>query len=366
LATTVADEANRNEELERCEAALRSLQSDPRLMQVSIDIDSDELATKLQVSLAELADLRSAVKAADSNLSQKRIEAQSSQQEVSALKSQLSTLRTQLATIQRNQAQIQARLQEAGLPADITSEALLTLISNQSRSHARHLELQNAVSVLEMALDAVTTAAALTTVQQNIRNKEKAVVTAAQKRDQHLPWLNYFTKLVKLVSTQQNDAIASFTTEYGPRTSVIQKRLRSVYGFDEVDIQSHDATIRVRVKRRDEELRPTDYFSQSQQQTLLLALFLTACISQTWSGFAPVFMDDPVTHFDDLNTYAFLDLIVGLLDSDFGNRQFIISTCDMKLLQLARQKFRHLGDRAVFYRFDAIGPDGPLVVRADK
>jgi hypothetical protein len=129
-----------------------------------------------------------------------------------------------------------------------------------------------------------------------------------------------------LVSAQQNEAISGFTREYGPRTSVIQRRLRSVYGFDDIEIQSKESTITVRVKRHGEELRPIDYFSQSQQQTLLLGLFLTACISQTWSGFAPVFMDDPVTHFDDLNTYAFLDLIVGLLESDVGKRQFIIST----------------------------------------
>jgi len=43
---------------------------------------------------------------------------------------------------------------------------------------------------------------------------------------------------------------------------------------------------------------------------------------------ASVFLDDPVTHFDDLNTCALLDLIVGLRKSDFGTRQFIISTCD--------------------------------------
>jgi len=165
------------------------------------------------------------------------------------------------------------------------------------------------------------------------------------------------------VSSQQNEAIATFTSEYGPRTSVIQRRLRSVYGFDDIEIQSHESTISVRVKRHGEVLRPTDYFSQSQQQTLLLGLFLTACISQTWSGFAPVFMDDPVTHFDDLNTYAFLDLIVGLVDAHNGRRQFIISTCDEKLLQLARQKFRHLGEGAVFYRFDAIGSEGPVVER---
>lgn len=148
---------------------------------------------------------------------------------------------------------------------------------------------------------------------------------------------------------------------YGPRTSTIQRRLRSVYGFDDIEIHSKDSSIEVRVKRNGEELRPTDYFSQSQQQTLLLGLFLTACISQTWSGFSPIFMDDPVTHFDDLNTYAFLDLIVGLLESDSGKRQFIVSTCDEKLLQLAMQKFSHLGDRAIFYRFEAIGPDGPIV-----
>jgi exonuclease SbcC len=238
---------------------------------------------------------------------------------------------------------------------------LLSLIAEDSRMQAQLLALRDSTSNLELALDAVTTAAALTTLQHNVRNKEKAVKTAARKRDLHQPWLAYFTKLSRLVSSQQNEAIANFTSEYGPRTSVIQRRLRSVYGFDDIEIQSHESTISVRVKRHGEVLRPTDYFSQSQQQTLLLGLFLTACISQTWSGFSPVFMDDPVTHFDDLNTYAFLDLIVGLLESDVGKRQFIISTCDEKLLQLARQKFRHLGERAVFYRFDAIGPEGPLV-----
>ena len=112
-------------------------------------------------------------------------------------------------------------------------------------------------------------------------------------------------------------------------------------------------------------MRPTDFFSQSQQQTLLLGLFLTACLSQTWSALCPIFLDDPVTHFDDLNTYAFLDLIVGLLESDSDQRQFIISTCDEKFLQLARQKFRHLGERAQFYAFSAIGAEGPVVEPAN-
>ena len=108
-------------------------------------------------------------------------------------------------------------------------------------------------------------------------------------------------------------------------------------------------------------MRPIDFFSQSEQQTLLLGLFLTACNSQNWSAFTSVLLDDPVTHFDDLNTYALLDLISGLAEPEAGGHQFIISTCDEKLLDLARQKFRYMGQKAKFYKFLSIGVEGPGV-----
>jgi exonuclease SbcC len=273
----------------------------------------------------------------------------------------LPTLRTQLANLQKTLTDLTSRLAQAKLPSDASEEMLLNLIAEESRAQAEFLALRDSVTNLELAVDAATTSAALTQLLQNVRNKEKATVAAARRRDQHQPWLKYFVELSRLVSSQQSEATADFTREYGPRTSVIQRRLRSVYGFDDIEIQSHESTISVRVKRHGEVLRPTDYFSQSQQQTLFLGLFLTACISQTWSAFSSIFLDDPVTHFDDLNTYAFLDLIVGLLESDQRKQQFIISTCDQKLLQLARKKFRHMGKRAKFYRFSAIGADGPVV-----
>jgi len=56
-------------------------------------------------------------------------------------------------------------------------------------------------------------------------------------------------------------------------------------------------------------------------------------------------------------------LIVRLLQSDVGEGQLIISACDEKLLQLARQKSHPSGERAVFYRFDAMVPEGPLVAK---
>lgn len=40
-----------------------------------------------------------------------------------------------------------------------------------------------------------------------------------------------------------------------------------------------------------------------------------------------------------------------LQNSPEGSKQFVISTCDEKLLQLVRQKFRHIGDASNFYSF---------------
>ncbi|WP_205763924.1 hypothetical protein, partial [Acidovorax sp. SRB_24] len=121
--------------------------------------------------------------------------------------------------------------------------------------------------------------------------------------------------------------------------------LRPVYGFDGIELTSKDQIISINVQRKAERLRPADYFSQSQVQTLILGLFLTACSSQTWSGFSSIMMDDPVTHFDDLNTYALLDLILGLQSSSEGERQFVISTCDENCCSSLGTSFGTLGPR---------------------
>ena len=347
--------------LPRLQDESNRLRADPRLTEISLDIEPGQLAELEKLNLNHLEVLKAQATKAEAEANQKKTELSILRQEAAALKTQLTALRTQLSNLQKIVTQITGRLEESTLPADTSQEALLAKIAEQSRLQSQLLALRDAASSLELAMDAATTAAALTTLQQNVRNREKAVEQTVAKRARYLPWLKYFEEVSKLVSSKRNEAVAGFTRQYGPRTSVIQRRLRSVYGFDEIEIRSRESTISVRVKRHGEELRPKDYFSQSQLQTLLLGLFLTACSSQTWSAFSPVFFDDPVTHFDDLNTYAFLDLLVGLLESEPEKRQFVVSTCDEKLLQLARQKFRHIGERAKFYRFTAIGVDGPAI-----
>lgn len=358
---TTAEVTAKERTLARLQEEANRFRHDPRLTQISLDIDSTQLADMERTIDREVTEISAAIAKAEVDLTPKRAQLASLRQESNSLKAQLATLRTQLANLQTKLTQIRARLAEFKLPPDISEESLLAMIAEESQAQSQLVTLRDSAANLELAIDAATTAAALTRLRENVRNKENGIARTGRERDQHQPWLKYFDGLSHLVSSQQSEAIANFTRDYGPRTSVIQRRLRSVYGFDDIEIHSEQSTIRVRVKRHGEELRPTDYFSQSQQQTLLLGLFLTACLSQTWSALSPVFLDDPVTHFDDLNTYAFLDLIVGLLESDVARRQFIISTCDEKFLQLSRQKFRHLGRRAKFYCFSAISADGPVV-----
>lgn len=214
---------------------------------------------------------------------------------------------------------------------------------------------------IELALDAETTATAQALIQRSIDDKQNQKAQLRDEVEKQKAWRAFFLTVSRHIQAEQSKAVENFANQYGPRTSTIQRRLRPVYGFDDIEIRNDRDSILVSVNRAGEALSPVDYFSQSQQQTLLLGLFLTACSSQNWSAFSPVFLDDPFAHFDDLNMYALLDLIAGLFQTEAGNKQFIISTCDEKLFKLALQKFRRLGDGAKYYRFEAIGGDGPRV-----
>lgn len=263
-----------------------------------------------------------------------------------------------------HQTRVQSILSElaaAKFDGAVSQEQLRQQVGVAAAREVSAIGLRDRVAEVEVAVDTAATAAAFWSIRQRILASEVVIHEATARAQMVQPWVGYFTEVRKLLSTQQAFATKHFITEYGPRTAIIQQRLRPVYGFGEIEVSSKDSAIVIRVHRKGETLRPTDFFSQSQVQTLVLGLFLAACSSQTWSGFSSIMMDDPVTHFDDLNTYALLDLILGLQNSPEGQRQFVISTCDEKLLQLARHKFRHMGSTAKFYRFQAIGSEGPMV-----
>lgn len=275
---------------------------------------------------------------------------------------ELNTLSSEVTKLSERCSRIERLLTNAKVDREENQDALLHRAQVVAEEASVVEDLIEEVARAELVVDAATTRAAYRRLHSRLADRRLAMSQLKSTRDAYERWLKYFREVLDLVASEQDKAVSRFTNEYGPRTSIIQRRLRSVYGFDDVEIFSEGSKILVRVSRDGKQLRPTDYFSQSQQQTLLLGLFLTACVSQTWSGLAPVFLDDPVAHFDDLNIFAFLDLIDGLLnDYGAGKRQFVVSTCDQRFLELAREKFAYRGDSVKYYSFQGIGEDGPII-----
>ena len=309
------------------------------------------------------------IEATENSLAKERESRRSEQESLEEAEARLRTgeressaLVTEVAALEDRCLAIENVLAEKGIAPGEAKEGVLDRVRAIAKDASVIGRLIEDVASAELVIDAATTRAAYRRLQSKLTARRSAMSKLGTTRDTYSRWLKYFREVLALVAAEQDEAVSRFTREYGPRTSIIQRRLRSVYGFDDIEIRNQDSDILVRVLRGGKQFRPTDYFSQSQQQTLLLGLFLSACVSQTWSGLAAVFLDDPIAHFDDLNIFAFLDLIDGMLnDYGTGKRQFVISTCDFKFYELAREKFAYRGESVKYYTFEGIGEQGPII-----
>ncbi len=225
-----------------------------------------------------------------------------------------------------------------------------------------HLDaLRRRCLTLERAVDAVQRSAMLAELEaqaQSLAKEKQTLVDAAERMSAVKKW---FASVKDSLDRQSSSAVTDHVDAFGPLTTLIQKRLRTVYGFGDVSLLAKGNEIRVVVGWKSEHVKPADYFSESQKQILMLSLFLASRLTQTWSGFAPILMDDPVTHFDDLNAFGFVELIRGLVSMSPGKRQFFISTCEERLFELMLKKFNNVEGGAKFYRFEGIGRDGPII-----
>lgn len=340
---------------------LERLRREAARLQVGLDTDLQETAEQEASTRRDAAAIAADTETKRTELTKTRGSLGERERHAQALRQQLDMQDAALLKTRRRIEKYQGELQALGLGQD-AQEAEITARAAKETDRVNALEtLKQSVIGLEMGLDAALTSAASERLYRKVRADERELGKLRAQQAQDGPWIAYFERLQENLRHTQDDAVARYTDRYGPLTSIVQRRLRSVSGFEEISLAPEAGGIQVRVTRNGEYLPPTDFFSQSQQQILMLSLFLTACITQTWSAFAPVLLDDPVTHFDDLNGYSFLDLIGGLIETEPNARQFVLSTCDEQLFQLARQRFHHLAERVKVYRFVAAGRDGPVI-----
>jgi len=261
------------------------------------------------------------------------------------------------------------RLQSIGVRADADADELNRAVK---REELRVQDIRGFLDMGHTILNALQAREVRVRLLEKQEQLESLTVNLASKELEHRNiqrGLTICSSVERLLKRERQDAIKGHVAAYGPMITKIQQRLRSVYGFGGVDLEPRDGQAIVHVAWRGnkgEQVRPADFFSDSQKQILMLSIFLAAGVRQNWSGFAPVLLDDPVTHFDDLNAYGFVELVRGIISTSPNEWQFIISTCEDRLFRLMQTKFSRLPSRAIFYEFRGITDKGPIIEQSSS
>jgi exonuclease SbcC len=331
----------------------------------------DDLSAKSDLE-AEVAQIDRAVSEAAASIEQLRISGNRERESASNTGTQRMNLLKQreqiafkLTALNHSISSFRQKLVRSGLTNDADPATLERAIQQEERRRdAMHGAIEKG-SVVLAALSARETR--LQIIQKQAQIDELGRHTSAlEERQRYLDHaITLFSSIERLLTRERQNAIERHISAYGPMLTMIQQRLRSVYGFGEVHLESQggQTTVHVEWGNKSIQVTPTDFFSDSQRQILMLSIFLAGVLRQNWSGFAPVLLDDPVTHFDDLNAYAFVELLRGIISNSPNEWQFIISTCEERLFELMRRKLSRLPSGATFYEFLGMTEKGPIVQR---
>lgn len=102
-------------------------------------------------------------------------------------------------------------------------------------------------------------------------------------------------------------------------------------------------------------------FSSAQLNILALSIFLGLGLTQKFSNWDQLFLDDPIQSMDDIKILSFIDVLRAISDSNFRKRSLIISTHDDNFAKLLAIKYRNKS--LTQYNFIGYGSQGPLIQR---
>ena len=275
-------------------------------------------------------------------------------------------LLSRLAETQQSITGFRQKLRQLQVPDDDVDSESLDRVVQQTERHAEAVrQLAEKGRVVISALQARETRLQLLEKQAQLDLLKTKLAKLEEQQRRIQEGLSVCEAIDKLLKRERQGSIERHINAYGPMITMIQQRLRSVYGFGGVHLEARggEATVQVEWRNKNVQVPPTDFFSDSQRQILMLSIFLAGGLRQNWSGFAPVLLDDPVTHFDDLNAYGFVELVRGIISTSPSAWQFIISTCEERLFALMQKKFSRLPSGAIFYEFVGMSEKGPIVER---
>lgn len=186
-------------------------------------------------------------------------------------------------------------------------------------------------------------------------------------------WVSHLAGLEAEIGKRQVDVVGAHLKRLEPTTQRLYKRLNPhpVFGNVSISVNEESRELDVeagtsadRLQRRNITVSPATFFSDAQMNVLAITVFLAGALRQRWSGLSTILLDDPIQQMDEMNVYAFLDLIRGLA----SERQFIIFTCSQDFYLLALDRLVCLNESKpgsfLAYRLDGMAP-GELKVHCD-
>ncbi|MBU0825284.1 MAG: hypothetical protein KKB78_12785 [Alphaproteobacteria bacterium] len=109
--------------------------------------------------------------------------------------------------------------------------------------------------------------------------------------------------------------------------------------FDRIKLGQVDDPLRWLADVGGQELNPGKDFSQGQRQDLALALFLARARSLRGT----FFLDEPVTHLDDLNRVGLLDIFRATVLENSMSLNLVVTTASKPLARHLIEKFGRVG-----------------------
>lgn len=106
--------------------------------------------------------------------------------------------------------------------------------------------------------------------------------------------------------------------------------------FNEKDEPQLCIVVNEQIDGEAESYRPEWYFSTAQLNTVAFSSFFGRALSTKSLAFRTIFVDDPISHFDDMNMLGFSDMIRSIIES--MDCQIIMSTHDRKIYNILRRK----------------------------
>lgn len=205
----------------------------------------------------------------------------------------------------------------------------LAAVKNRIDTRASALaKTQQHLSAAQAAHESIATEKKAAEIRSEIDALKEKISYLNRKR-------NLATKAAKELATFSNGYIYRQFDSLSKVFWPIFWRLQANEFYESIEPGPPEAPLRWEAKAMGKKFNPSMHFSMGQRQDFALAIFLARARSLGGT----FFLDEPITHLDDLNRVALLDLFRLMAIEPESQSKFVITTASKSLVRHMTEKF---------------------------